>query len=128
IATSDTWRDKNTGEKREKTEWHSVVIFNEGLCKVVESYVKKGSKVYIEGSLRTRKWQDQSGQDRYTTEILVNEMQMLDSRPAGGDSYDQSSGFNQAPARPAPAKQQGGAASAPPAASDFPDFEDDIPF
>jgi single-strand DNA-binding protein len=71
IATSDTWRDKNTGEKREKTEWHSVVVFNEGLCKVVENYVKKGSKLYIEGQLQTRKWQDKDGQDRYSTEVVL---------------------------------------------------------
>ena len=131
VATSETWKDKQTGQMQERTEWHRVVFRDRGnyrLGQIAGEYLKKGSKVYVEGSLRTRKWQDQSGQDRYTTEILVNEMQMLDSRPAGGDSYEQSSGFNQAPARPAPAKQQGGASSAPPAASDFPDFEDDIPF
>ncbi|MCB1847233.1 MAG: single-stranded DNA-binding protein [Halieaceae bacterium] len=130
VATSETWKDKQTGQMQERTEWHRVVFRDRGnyrLGQIAGEYLKKGSKVYIEGSLRTRKWQDQSGQDRYTTEILVNEMQMLDSRPGGSDSYDQSSGFNQAPARSAPAKQQG-AASAPPAASDFPDFEDDIPF
>ena len=100
IATSDTWRDKNTGEKREKTEWHSVVIFNEGLCKVVESYVKKGSKVYIEGQLQTRKWQDQSGNDRYSTEIVLQAfngtLQILDGFKDGnstsGDNYAKASG------------------------------------
>ena len=131
IATSESWKDKQTGQMQERTEWHRVVFRDRGnyrLGQIAGEYLKKGSKVYIEGSLRTRKWQDQSGQDRYTTEILVNDMQMLDSRPSGGDSYDQSSGFNQAPARPAPVKQQGSASSTPPAASDFPDFEDDIPF
>ena len=71
IATSESWRDKTTGEKREKTEWHSVVIFNENLCKVAEQYLRKGSKVYIEGALQTRKWQDQDGQDRYSTEVVL---------------------------------------------------------
>src|SRR5262249_35068791 len=71
VATSDTWRDKATGERREKTEWHRVVIFSEPLCRVVEQYLKKGSKVYLEGSLQTRKWQDQSGQDRYSTEVVL---------------------------------------------------------
>ncbi|MGB8289594.1 MAG: single-stranded DNA-binding protein, partial [Rhizobium ruizarguesonis] len=71
IATSETWRDRNSGERREKTEWHTVVVFNEGLCKVVEQYVKKGAKLYIEGQLQTRKWQDQQGQDRYSTEVVL---------------------------------------------------------
>ena len=71
MATSDTWRDKNTGERREKTEWHRVVIFNEGLAKIVEQYLKKGSKVYLEGALQTRKWQDKDGQDRYSTEVVL---------------------------------------------------------
>src|SRR5207253_10089898 len=71
VATSDTWRDKTTGERRERTEWHRVVIFNEGLCRVAEQYLKKGSKVYLEGQLQTRKWQDQSGQDKYTTEVVL---------------------------------------------------------
>ena len=71
VATSDTWRDKNTGERREKTEWHRVVIFNEGLCRIAEQYLKKGSKVYLEGSLQTRKWQDQQGQEKYTTEVVL---------------------------------------------------------
>jgi len=88
LATSDSWRDKNSGERRERTEWHNIVIYNEGLVKVVEQYVKKGAKLYIEGQLQTRKWQDQSGQDRYTTEIVLQnfrgELQMLDSR--GGDN------------------------------------------
>lgn len=71
VATAETWRDKSSGERKEKTEWHRVVIFNEGLCKVAEQYLKKGSKVYIEGSLQTRKWQDKDGQDRYSTEIVL---------------------------------------------------------
>lgn len=101
IATSDSWRDRNTGERRERTEWHSVVIFNENLVKVVEQYLKKGAKVYIEGQLQTRKWQDQNGNDRYTTEIVLQkyrgELQMLDSRGEGGGSRqqvsDQSGGY-----------------------------------
>lgn len=98
IATSESWRDKNSGDRKEKTEWHSVVIFNDSLAKVAEQYLKKGMKVYIEGQLQTRKWQDQQGQDRYTTEIVLQkfrgELQMLDSRN-GGDGgsvgYDRSS-------------------------------------
>jgi single-strand DNA-binding protein len=90
IATSETWRDRNTGERREKTEWHSVAIFSEGLVKVAEQYLRKGSKVYIEGQLETRKWQDQSGQDRYSTEVVLrgynSNLTMLDGRdgPGGG--------------------------------------------
>ena len=88
IATSETWKDKNTGERREKTEWHSVAIFQEGLVRVCEQYLKKGSKVYIEGKLQTRKWQDQSGQDRYSTEIVLQGydgvLTMLDGRGEGG--------------------------------------------
>ncbi|TYC65801.1 single-stranded DNA-binding protein [Stappia sp. BW2] len=88
IATSETWRDRNTGERREKTEWHRVVIFNDGLCKVAEQYLRKGSKVYLEGQLQTRKWQDQSGQDRYSTEVVLqgfnSNLTMLDGRGEGG--------------------------------------------
>jgi single-strand DNA-binding protein len=88
IATSDSWRDKATGERREKTEWHSVVIFNENLCKIVEQYLKKGSKVFIEGSLQTRKWQGQDGQDRYSTEVVLQgfngNLTMLDTRSSAG--------------------------------------------
>ncbi|MFT9121918.1 MAG: single-stranded DNA-binding protein [Zymomonas mobilis subsp. pomaceae] len=97
IATSETWRDRNTGERREKTEWHSVSIFSEGLVKVVEQYLRKGSKVYIEGQLQTRKWQDQSGQDRYTTEIILQgfngQLVMLDSRSGGDFGGGSSGGF-----------------------------------
>ena len=88
VATSESWRDKNSGERREKTEWHRVVIFNEGLCKVAENYLKKGSKVYIEGQLQTRKWTDQSGQDKYSTEVVLQgfngNLTMLDGRNEGG--------------------------------------------
>lgn len=94
IATSESWRDKQTGERREKTEWHSVVIFNDNLAKVAEQYLKKGAKVYIEGQLQTRQWEDQSGQKRYSTEIVLQkfrgELQMLDSR--GGGSGDEAGG------------------------------------
>ncbi|MCJ8506961.1 single-stranded DNA-binding protein [Rhizobium lemnae] len=88
IATSESWRDRNSGERREKTEWHTVVVFNEGLCKVVEQYVKKGAKLYIEGALQTRKWQDQNGNDRYSTEVVLqgfnSTLTMLDGRGEGG--------------------------------------------
>ncbi|MGB3246468.1 MAG: single-stranded DNA-binding protein [Sulfitobacter sp.] len=88
IATSENWKDKNTGERREKTEWHSVAIFNEGLVRIAEQYLKKGSKVYIEGQLQTRKWQDQSGADRYSTEVVLQgfggTLTMLDGRGEGG--------------------------------------------
>ena len=88
IATSESWRDKQSGERKEKTEWHNVVIFNDQLAKVAEQYLKKGAKVYIEGQIQTRKWQDQTGNDRYTTEIVLQkyrgELQMLDSRGEGG--------------------------------------------
>lgn len=90
VATTETWRDKGTGERREKTEWHRVVIFNEGLCRIAEQYLKKGAKVYLEGSLQTRKWQDQSGQDRYSTEVVLqgfnSALTMLDGRGGGADS------------------------------------------
>ena len=88
VATSENWKDRNTGERREKTEWHSVAIFSEGLARVAEQYLRKGSKVYLEGQLETRKWQDQNGNDRYTTEVVLrnfnSQMVMLDSRSGGG--------------------------------------------
>jgi len=88
LATSETWRDRNSGERRERTEWHRVVIFNENLAKVAEQYLKKGSKVYVEGQIQTRKWTDNGGQERYTTEVVLQrfrgELQMLDSRGQGG--------------------------------------------
>ena len=96
IATSDTWKDKNSGERKEATEWHSVAIFNEGLANVAERYLRKGSKVYIEGALKTRKWQDASGNDRYSTEIVLqgfnSVLTMLDGAPGGGGSSGGGSG------------------------------------
>ncbi len=95
MATSESWRDKNTGERRERTEWHRVVIFNEGLAKIAEQYLRKGSKIYIEGQLQTRKWEDQSGQERYTTEVVLqgfnSALTMLDTR-GGGGGYDDRQG------------------------------------
>ncbi|HKY85602.1 MAG TPA: single-stranded DNA-binding protein [Pseudorhodoplanes sp.] len=88
VATSESWRDKTTGERKEKTEWHRVVIFNEGLCKIVEQYLKKGSKVYLEGALQTRKWTDKDGNDKYSTEVVLqgfnSSLTMLDGRGGGG--------------------------------------------
>ena len=99
VATTETWRDRNSGDRQERTEWHRVVIFNDNLAKVAEQYLKKGAKVYIEGQLQTRKWQDQSGQERYSTEIVLQkfrgELQMLDSRGQGGDSQVGYSGGGQ---------------------------------
>ena len=96
IATSESWRDKNSGERKEKTEWHNIVIFNDQLAKVAEQYLKKGMKVYVEGQLQTRKWQDQTGNDRYTTEIVLQkfrgELQMLDARGEGGGQVGNYSG------------------------------------
>ncbi len=112
IATSESWKDKQTGENQERTEWHRVVFFNR-LAEIAGEYLRKGSQVYVEGKLRTRKWQDQSGQDRYTTEIVGNEMQMLGSREAGGvaRTAQQSGGFrDNKPAQqpePAPAAEDG---------------------
>ena len=96
VATSDSWRDKATGERREKTEWHRVVIFNENLAKIAEQYLRKGSKVYLEGQLQTRKWEDQSGQERYSTEVVLQgfngQLTMLDGRQSSGSGEGQSSG------------------------------------
>lgn len=117
IATSESWRDKNSGERREKTEWHQVVIFNDNLAKVAENYLKKGAKVYIEGQLQTRQWEDQSGQKRYTTEIVLQryrgELQMLDSRGQGGQDasgggYDRGAVSNQSGGNPSGGNQGGG--------------------
>lgn len=145
IATSETWKDKNTGQPQERTEWHRVVFFNR-LGEIAGEYLKKGSKVYVEGSLRTRKWQAQDGTDRYTTEIVASEMQMLDGRGdnAGGGNYNQDQQYGGAPqSGGAPAPQQrpaqaaaaaggfGGAApahSAPQQPAGFDSFDDDIPF
>jgi single-strand DNA-binding protein len=96
VATSESWRDKTTGERKEKTEWHRVVVFNEGLCKIIEQYLKKGSKVYLEGALQTRKWQDKDGQDRYSTEVVLqgfnSQLTMLDTRGGGSGASDSSDG------------------------------------
>ncbi|MCP3663735.1 MAG: single-stranded DNA-binding protein [Gammaproteobacteria bacterium] len=112
VATSESWKDKNTGESQERTEWHRVVFFRR-LAEIVGEYLKKGSKVYIEGKLQTRKWQDKDGNDRYTTEIVANEMQMLDSR--GGGAPMGGGGDKPSTSAPAPAPAGG-------------DFDDDIPF
>lgn len=116
LATTDSWKDKNTGETVDKTEWHRVVFFNR-LGEIVAEYLKKGSQVYVEGRLQTRKWQDKEGNDRYTTEIVANEMQMLGSRSSGGGNYE-GSGSDQPSAT--------GPASQPAPANDS--FDDDIPF
>jgi single-strand DNA-binding protein len=124
LATSETWKDKQTGDKQERTEWHRVVCFNK-LGEIAGEYVRKGTKLYVEGSLRTRKWQDQQGQDRYTTEIVASDIQMLDSK--GG----QSSSFSEAP--PAAMSAQQGSSNKPDATSQaavqaFEELDDDIPF
>lgn len=126
IATSESWKDKQTGQQQERTEWHRVVFFNR-LAEIAGEYLRKGSKVYVEGSLRTRKWQDQGGQDRYTTEIVASEMQMLDSRGdnAGYSGGSMGSSPQSAPSRP---QQPQAAPQAAPAPSGFDDFDDDIPF
>jgi single-strand DNA-binding protein len=99
VATSETWRDKQSGERRERTEWHSVAIFSEPLIRVAEQYLKKGSKIYVEGQLETRKWQDQSGQDRYSTEIVLrpyrSELTMLDGRDGGGGGGGSRGGYDE---------------------------------
>ena len=138
IATSENWKDKNTGERKEKTEWHSVAIFQEGLVRIAEQYLRKGSKVYIEGQLQTRKWQDQSGQDKYSTEVVLQgyggTLTMLDGRDGGdsggavaasgggGSSYDnrQDSGYDSGYGG---GPSQGGGSSAPSR-----DLDDEIPF
>ncbi len=110
IATSETWKDKQSGQNQERTEWHRVVFFNR-LGEIAGEYLRKGSKVYVEGSLRTRKWQAQDGQDRYTTEIVASEMQMLDSRGGDNSGYQQQGGYQQQPqqqAAPQQPAQQGG--------------------
>ena len=130
LATSESWKDKTTGERKEKTEWHRVVIFNENLCRIAEQYLKKGSKVFIEGALQTRKWQDQSGQDRYSTEVVLQNfnstLTMLEGRAGGGGgnfgSDDAGGDFGSS-----------GPSSAPPrravaAGARNSDMDDDIPF
>ena len=117
LATSESWRDKNTGENKEKTEWHNCSAFGR-LAEIISEYCSKGSKIYVEGRLQTRKWQDKNGNDRYTTEIIVNEMQMLDARGGASDSIGDSGG------------RQGGVGGhpSPQAAPLNDDFDDDIPF
>lgn len=145
IATSESWKDKQSGEKRETTEWHRVVFFRK-LAEIAGQYLKKGSQVYIEGKITTRKWQDKDGQERYTTEIVANDMTMLGGRSEGGSgggggNYGGGSGggggnyggqggggyddYNQAPAQSAPAQRS---APAPKKAPSFDDMDDDIPF
>lgn len=149
IATSETWRDRASGERKERTEWHSVVIFNENLAKVAESYLRKGSKIYIEGQLQTRKWTDQQGQDRYTTEIVLQryrgELTILDSRgggegggfgggAGGGDYGDEGGfgggggggGFRSGPSGGGRGGSGGGFGGGRPSQQD--DLDDDIPF
>ncbi len=119
IATSDSWRDKTTGEQQERTEWHRVTFYGK-LAEIAAQYLHKGSQVYVEGRLQTRKWQDKNGQDRYTTEIIANEMQMLGRRGEGGGGYESA---------PAPAAAQPQAATtAPASAGPTDDFDDDVPF
>ncbi len=113
IATSESWKDKNSGEQQERTEWHRVVFFRR-LAEIVGEYLKKGSKVYVEGRLQTRKWQDKNGQDRYTTEIIADQMQMLDSRGGGSADFDSSGASQSRPSSPPPMQDEG--------------FDDDIPF
>lgn len=136
VATSDSWKDKNTGERQERTEWHRIVMFNR-LGEIAGEYLKKGSKVYIEGKLQTRKWQDQQGQDRYSTEIVADQMQMLDSRGSGGGmggGQGGGGGYQQAPQNQFGGGQQqgGGQGQAPQQPQSAPqpanDFDDDIPF
>ncbi|MBB3410447.1 single-strand DNA-binding protein [Rhizobium sp. BK316] len=146
IATSETWRDRNSGERREKTEWHTVVVFSEGLCKVVEQYVKKGAKLYIEGALQTRKWQDQNGNDRYSTEIVLqgfnSTLTMLDGRGEGGgagfgggrggDDFggdDYGSGSSSGGGRSSGGGNRGGSGNSSGGGGNFSrDLDDDIPF
>jgi single-strand DNA-binding protein len=130
IATSESWKDKQTGERKERTEWHSVAIFSEGLANVAERYLRKGSKVYIEGQLRTRKWQDQSGNDRYSTEVVIDgfngSMTMLDGRDSGGGSASEG-GWSEGSSNDGGAQR--GSSSAPAAAAAFDDdLDDDVPF
>lgn len=126
LATTESWKDKNSGEKKEATEWHRVVFFRK-LAEIASQYLRKGSQVYIEGSLKTRKWQDQSGQDRYTTEIVADEMKMLGSRPGatgGMADYDAPPAESAPRGKPAPGPSPSSAAPA----GGFADMDDDIPF
>jgi single-strand DNA-binding protein len=131
IATSESWKDKNTGEKQERTEWHSVAIFSEGLAGVAERFLRKGSKVYIEGSLRTRKWQDAQGNDRYSTEVVLQgpgaTLTMLDGAPGAGGGGS-SGGARSSGGASSGGWNQGGAAPTGGAGGFADDLDDDIPF
>lgn len=122
LATSENYKDKS-GEKQERTEWHNLVFYRR-LAEIAGEYLKKGSMIYVEGRIQTRKWQDKEGKDRYTTEIVVNEMTMLGSKSAGGGSFEVVENQSSAPARSAPAAK----AAAPAAKGSFDNFDDDIPF
>jgi single-strand DNA-binding protein len=135
VATSENWKDRNSGERKEKTEWHNVSIFSEGLARVAKSYLRKGSKVYLEGQLETRKWQDQSGNDRYTTDVVLRNfnsaMVLLDSREGSGggrgsfsESYDEFGGGAQGGAQSGSQRTQ----SRPQSAAFDTDLDDDVPF
>ena len=130
VATSESWRDKNTGERREKTEWHRVVIFNEGLTKIAEQYLKKGSKVYLEGQLQTRKWTDQSGVERYSTEVVLqgfnSQLTMLDGRGQGGSADAVENGGDFGRATPMEGGREPARAGA--RASLAEELDDEIPF
>jgi single-strand DNA-binding protein len=133
LATSESWKDRNTGERQEKTEWHNVAIFNEGLAGVAERYLKKGSKVYIEGQLQTRKWTDQNGQDRYTTEVVLrgpnSVMTMLDSAPGGGGGRSGGGyGGGGSGGMGGGAQGGGGGFGGGPSGGGYDDLDDDIPF
>ncbi|WP_444666405.1 single-stranded DNA-binding protein [Cereibacter changlensis] len=138
IATSETWRDKASGERKERTEWHSVAIFNENIAKVAEQYLRKGSTVYIEGQLETRKWQDQSGADRYTTEIVIRpfrgEMTLLGGRgegggaPAGGGGYEDRGGYDNYEGGASSGGSSRGGASSGGGGGRRTDLDDEIPF
>ncbi len=120
IATSESWKDKQTGEQKERTEWHKVAMFNR-LAEIAAEYLRKGSQVYIEGKLRTRKWQDRDGNDRYTTEVIADEMQMLGGRGGGGGGMSGGMGGSMSGGDPGPG-------NAPPRQPAPDDFDDDIPF
>lgn len=130
VATSESWRDKQTGEKREKTEWHRVVIFNDQIAKVAEQYLKKGMKVYLEGQLQTRKWTDQQGQEKYTTEVVLQryrgELQMLDTKGGGGSEFGgDDRGYDEGPSMGGGAKKR---VADGPRESFSADMDDEIPF
>jgi single-strand DNA-binding protein len=131
VATSESWRDKNTGERKERTEWHRVVIFNEGLCKIAEQYLKKGSKVYLEGQLQTRKWEDQEGKERYSTEVVLqgfnSQLTMLDTRGGGDRISDNGGDFGRS--TPMESQRSGGRPGGARAGGSLAEeLDDEIPF